>query len=298
MPRSFAVTLSASLLILALGSAPPTGGQGPDSPDRTDESAVVKDLLAAHDRERAAAKLPPLTLEPALNAAAKVHADDMAAHHKMTHEGSDGSTPFDRIKRQNYHYQSAAENVAEGWPTVDAVMRGWMNSPHHRENILGKYTRAGFAVTRDEKGNPYWSAEFATPWPKLDPARAGSDLVNAINDVRRREKRPPLRPHPKLSEAAGRVAAALAKADSLETSKVPGADLAKTLKAEGYQFVKVAESAASGQPEAADVIATWMKDEASRANLLGDYTEVGAGYGTSSTGRPYWCLILARPPGR
>src|SRR5262249_9756648 len=57
-------------------------------------SSLAPDLLelvAAHNRERAAEKLAPLTPDAMLTAAALVQARDMAAHDKMSHEGSDGS---------------------------------------------------------------------------------------------------------------------------------------------------------------------------------------------------------------
>ena len=45
----------------------------------------------------------------------------MARHGEMTHTGSDGSTPFERITRQGYHYLSCGENVAAGQRTVNEV---------------------------------------------------------------------------------------------------------------------------------------------------------------------------------
>jgi uncharacterized protein YkwD len=53
----------------------------------------------------------------------------------------------------------AAENIAEGQRSTDAVVTAWINSPHHLENMLGPYTGLGVALAYDGSSNnmPYWS---------------------------------------------------------------------------------------------------------------------------------------------
>lgn len=297
MTRSTRLAALAAALALVSAAPPQTPTEAPPTArDADGPSEVAANLLKAHNRERSVKKLLPLSLDPKLTAAAKVQADDMAGHGKMSHEGSDGSTPFDRIKTQKYRFQAAGENVSEGQKSVEAVMKGWMNSPHHRDNILGKFSQAGFAVSRDEDGTPYWCAVFATPWPKLDTSRAAGDLVEAINKERAGAKKPPLNASAKLADASSRLAESLAREDSLEGPN-RGDDLTAALKQSGYRYRKLAEAAAAGYPTAADVLKSWAEDEAQRANLLGDFTEVGVGYATSKTGKPYWCLLLASPLG-
>ena len=148
--RTVLAALAAAALFLSNSST-----AAPADTRSADDARAVRLTFEAHNREREAAELGPLTLDPMLTAAAQGHADDMAGHGKMTHDGSDGSTPSDRIKRQDYPFQSDGENVAEGYRTVDELMRGWMESEHHRENILGKFSQVGIAVvTDDEDGNP------------------------------------------------------------------------------------------------------------------------------------------------
>lgn len=40
----------------------------------------------------------------------------------------------------------AAENVAWGYRSGPAAVRGWMGSPGHRANLLGPHTHVGFGV--------------------------------------------------------------------------------------------------------------------------------------------------------
>jgi uncharacterized protein YkwD len=170
-----------------------------------------------------------------------------------------------------------------------------MDSPPHRENVMGKYSQAGLAVALDKDGAPYWCVEFGTPWPRLDPAVAAKDVVSQLNKEREKTGLAPLKPHPKLSQAAGRIAKALAKVDSLQNSDGKGPDVADVLKQSGYRYRRVAELAASGHPTADDVSASWLKNENDRKNVLGEFTDVGVGYARTAEDKPFWCLFLARP---
>jgi uncharacterized protein YkwD len=133
---------------------------GPSDLDLAGEAA---ELVAAHNRVRAAHHRPPLSASVALEAAAREHAVDMARHRWMSHRGSDLSSPFRRMAAHGYSYRRAGENVAAGYPSVDAVMRGWMLSPGHRANILGRYREIGVACATATNGTKYWCATFGEP---------------------------------------------------------------------------------------------------------------------------------------
>lgn len=135
----------------------------PPTPKPPSGLGTVTQLLDAHNAQRAARGLKPLVLSNTLNAAAALHADDMARHKNMSHTGSDGSDPFQRMARAGYHYSSAGENIAAGQKDVAAVMTSWMNSSGHRANILGNYTDVGFGVGVGPDGWKYWCADFGTP---------------------------------------------------------------------------------------------------------------------------------------
>ena len=96
--------------------------------------------------------------------------------------------------------------LVEGTMTAESLMRGWMDSPHHRDNILGDFTQIGVALARDKDGAPYWCADFGTPWERLDPVRAGGDLVTALNRERTSADLRPLVAREKLTRAAQQIA--------------------------------------------------------------------------------------------
>ena len=110
-----------------------------------------------------AAALKPSTV---LAAAAAAHARDMAQHAELTHTGSDGSRPADRITRAGYNWRASGENVASGQRDADAVVAAWLESPGHCANIMEpNFTEMGVAFVEVPGANPsiYWAQSFATP---------------------------------------------------------------------------------------------------------------------------------------
>jgi uncharacterized protein YkwD len=103
--------------------------------------------------------LKPLKLNTALTEAAKAHALDLAKWDRISHYGSDGSNPWDRVKRAGYNAKLAAENVGTGQISLDEVMKGWQASPGHNKNLLlADAEHMGIALVQDPK------TEFKTFW--------------------------------------------------------------------------------------------------------------------------------------
>jgi|GEM_PF-3119922 uncharacterized protein YkwD len=104
-------------------------------------------MLAKVNAERAAAGVAPLSWCPTLSVAAQRHTDDMLATSTLTHTGSDGSGLKERAERAGYlGWNRLGENVAYGYPDVDAVMAGWMGSSGHKANLLNPaFTHLGAA---------------------------------------------------------------------------------------------------------------------------------------------------------
>ena len=100
--------------------------------------------------ERAQAGTRPVIHNPALQAAAQAHADDLFTRPGLSHTGSDGSSVMDRIARTGYQACFGAENIARGQPSVEAVMTAWRNSPGHYTNMVNANARHyGFARSGD-----------------------------------------------------------------------------------------------------------------------------------------------------
>ncbi len=116
----------------------------------------ARDLINAYRKEKG---LKPLKLNTALTEAAKNHSRDLAKWDRISHYGSDGSNPWDRVKRVGYNAKVTAENVGTGQVTIDEVMKGWQNSPGHNKNLLlTDASDMGIALVQDNK------TEFKTFW--------------------------------------------------------------------------------------------------------------------------------------
>jgi uncharacterized protein YkwD len=290
----FSVAVTAVVVDTSMGTVLAQADRSPSAQSPLSPEQV--ELIEAHNRERAAANLPPLAANPKLMAAATLHARDMAEHEMMSHEGTDGSTPQERIARQGYHGRRTGENVAAGQRTVAEVMREWMNSPHHRENILGDFDEIGVAVADSAEGIRYWCAAFGLSWPKLDRDRAASQLVEALNRARTKAGRPPLKVSPKLGEAAQKLARELASRGDLNALNRPGEPSSDQLVLrEGYRFSRLGEAAAMGQAKAEDVVKSWLDSPSQREQFLGEFSEVGVGYATTKDEVPVWVVFLAEP---
>ena len=295
-PACLALLLIAACTPIAVQTPPSTTvGQPPPELPKGEAGDLLSELVDAHNRERAKEKLPPLRPEARLTAAATVHAADMAEHRKMTHEGSDGSDAAKRIERQGYGYQAVAENIAAGQTTVPQVMKDWMNSPKHRENILGDFGEMGAAAVKGKDGQLYWCVDFGKPWPKIDPAAASEALLKELNRRRAEEKAAPLSDDPQLSATALRHAKACASAGKLVQEDEDGKTPLDRLKESGYRFHTLGELMGQGRAEAAEQVKGWFEDMRSRKQLLGPFTRAGVGVATDAKGIPYWCLILAEP---
>ncbi|GAA3128710.1 hypothetical protein GCM10010521_13800 [Streptomyces rameus] len=145
----------------ALPTSASAAPAAPSTPKPTaTASGVTAEILRLVNAERGQAGCQPLVLNSTLSKAAQAHSADMAAHQNMSHTGSDGSSPGDRITRAGYTWSSYGENVAYGYSTAQQVMDGWMSSPGHRANILN----CGFKEIGVGLAQPgsYWTQDFGT----------------------------------------------------------------------------------------------------------------------------------------
>ncbi|GGW50213.1 CAP domain-containing protein [Streptomyces xantholiticus] len=145
--------------------APKPAAPKPAAPSTAPSTAApasgdVARVVALVNSERSKAGCSPVTLNAKLTKAAQDHSKDMAAHQNMSHTGSDGSDPGDRITRAGYSWSTYGENVAYGYATPESVMAGWMSSPGHKRNILNcEFKEIGVGLAQPDN---YWTQDFGT----------------------------------------------------------------------------------------------------------------------------------------
>jgi len=106
-----------------------------------------RDIIAETNQIRASYNVEPLKTSPALDLAAADKLQDMTDKGYFAHISPMGVTPWTWMIMNHYNYSIAGENLAIGFPSADAVVTAWVNSPSHRDNIVNpKYSDIGVAV--------------------------------------------------------------------------------------------------------------------------------------------------------
>ncbi|WP_324604176.1 CAP domain-containing protein [Streptomyces sp. 303MFCol5.2] len=148
----------------ATATATATASAAPTSPSTSKAAAPASGtsarIVQLVNAERSKVGCSPVTLNAVLTKAAQAHSEDMATHQNMSHTGSDGSAPGDRITRAGYAWSTYGENVAYGYTTPEQVMSGWMSSPGHKANILNcAFKEVGVGLAQP---GSYWTQDFAS----------------------------------------------------------------------------------------------------------------------------------------
>lgn len=128
---------------------------------KTEEQEFADEVIRLINIERKRAGLWELTTTDELSEAAAVRAEELTE--KFDHMRPDGRscfTVFDDFGIKN----PTGENVAAGQTTPEAVVKAWMNSQGHRENILSaRSSKIGVGYYYNAKSDyrHYWVQIFA-----------------------------------------------------------------------------------------------------------------------------------------
>ena len=121
-------------------------------------SAYEQEVLRLVNIERAKEGISPLTLHVKLSEVARLKSQDMKDKNYFSHTSPTYGSPFNMMTQFGISYTAAAENIAQGYSTPQAVVTGWMNSTGHRKNIMNAtYTHIGIGHVAE--GN-YWTQMF------------------------------------------------------------------------------------------------------------------------------------------
>lgn len=97
--------------------------------------------------ERQKQNLPPFHYNSVLSQSAESKAKDMFANNYWAHNSPKGTTPWDFFKNAGYRYSVAGENLGKDFYDNESLIKAWMDSPTHRDNIVNdKYQEIGIGV--------------------------------------------------------------------------------------------------------------------------------------------------------
>ncbi|MFH8369370.1 CAP domain-containing protein [Streptomyces sp. NPDC018031] len=122
---------------------------------------TAAEVVRLTNEHRAAARLAPLAPDAGLTAAAQAHSADMVGRRFYAHTSPEGSEPWDRAAAAGCAFRGIGENIACGQRTAAEVVRGWMDSPGHRANILTPdFTHIGIGYAVGAAAGTYWTQLF------------------------------------------------------------------------------------------------------------------------------------------
>ncbi len=118
------------------------------------QTPLELEVLRLTNLERARVGLPPLAWDARAYAAAQRHAKDMLERAFFSHVNPEGLDAADRMRQAGVLEVTVGENLAffENVPDAEVpreAVRGWMESPGHRANLLSaEFTHVGIAMAR------------------------------------------------------------------------------------------------------------------------------------------------------
>ena len=134
------------------------------APERVEDPEVIlnqEEVIKWTNVQREEHGFSPLGENSKLNAMAQAKIDDMFRYQYFAHQSPLGKEIEDLAKDFDYEFLAIGENLAMGnFSSEQDLVKAWMESPGHRENILSKkYQEIGVAVEKGVfNGRSVWLA--------------------------------------------------------------------------------------------------------------------------------------------
>jgi uncharacterized protein YkwD len=168
-PRRHLVASAAGIGLLMAAFAPAASAHGCASANTpisaSSRQQQQRAVVCLVNRQRTERRLPRLHTSQRLNRSAQGWTDAMVRSASFTH-GSDFAA---RITAVGFVWSMAGENIATGFSTPAQVVRGWMASTGHCQNILSpSFAYVGTGVSDGRipgfsSGGGTWTQDFGLP---------------------------------------------------------------------------------------------------------------------------------------
>jgi uncharacterized protein YkwD len=132
--------------------------------------------------------------------------------------------------------------------------------------------------------------------PGLNPGFE-AQVISLINTERGNAGLSPLSENEALDAAARGHSVDMAVNNFMSHTSSDGSSFSDRISRAGYSYGSIGENVAAGQSSPADVVAAWMGSSGHKANILGPYVDIGAGYASCSTSTygSYWTVDFGSP---
>ena len=125
-----------------------------NTPPSKEIEIEILELINAH---RIDLGLKPLNSLGIIKSVAATHTDYMIEVNSVNHDG------FYQRKaslQENANAKVVSENVAYAYSTAQSVVKAWLNSASHRDNIEGDYTDFEVSAEQNQDGKWYYTNIF------------------------------------------------------------------------------------------------------------------------------------------
>ena len=103
---------------------------------------------------------PALRWDATLQEVASGHSRDMAHRNYFDHRSPEGRTVSERVTASHYKFRLVGENLAGGDASIASAVQGWIDSPHHCENLMDpRFNDVAVACVGDPRSEwgTYWT---------------------------------------------------------------------------------------------------------------------------------------------
>ena len=127
-------------------------------------TAMEQQTINWINQRRAARGLGTLRVSNALVVAARRHSEDLGPKGLCQHDGTDQSSPWDRIAQAGYTGSAKGEVIGCGYKSPKETVDGWWNSPQHYAILISQEA--------NEIGCGWWIGRNGDGWQTCDTGQS------------------------------------------------------------------------------------------------------------------------------
>ncbi|WP_411113781.1 CAP domain-containing protein [Streptomyces sp. 029-5] len=246
---------------------------------------------------RIGAGATPVTLDRRLSAAARAHAAVMAGQRRLSADGPDGLSVFQRITAGGYRYLRIDQQLVSGPRTAAEFLDYCLTDGATRRPLHdAALTDAGIARHHDSRsGDVYWTALWAVPFTADGLLRTAAEVLSLTNTERTRAGLRPLAGDTRLATAAQAYSADMAARAFYSHTSPEGLAPWDRAAAAGAAHRGIGENIACGQRDPREVVRGWMDSPGHRANILEPgFTHLGVGFAGGGPAGTYWTQLFGQ----
>lgn len=143
-------------------------GQAGEAPNlelqRGPVKLIEREAVEWTNRERQRHGLKPLSLNEKACDIARLKSQDMRDTQYVAYISPTYGTPLEMMRNFHLQFRIAAANHAAGPKTAEMAVRGWLESPEHRQHILNpEFTEIGVGYVEGGALGSYWTQLLIDP---------------------------------------------------------------------------------------------------------------------------------------